>query len=96
MRFCQLRLNDVMARWPGAERVRALAEAGTAPRLPDLAADRAEHLGDRLAAEPRIRPLDLPADAAGSREDRELAFDLLDALRSRAARSTSAACSRSS
>ena len=85
MRFCQLRLNDVIARWPCRERVRALAEARPAPRLPDPAADRAEDLGDRFAAEPRIGPLDLAPDAAGSRKDRELAFDPRRAERPRGA-----------
>ena len=60
MRFCQLRLNEVIARWPGLQRIRPLAEAGAAPGLTDLAARRPEHLGDRFAAEPRIGPLDLP------------------------------------
>src|SRR6185503_9638530 len=63
--------------------VRSLAEAGAAPRLPDLAADRAEHLRDRFAGEPRVGPLDLPADASGAGEDDELGRGLRHALRSR-------------
>src|SRR5687768_2875360 len=45
----------------GAQRVWALPEAGPAPGLSDFPADRAEHFGNRLAAEPRIGALDLPA-----------------------------------
>src|SRR5262249_51837798 len=56
----------------GVQRVGTLAEAWPAPRLPDLAADRTEHARDRLAAEPRIRTLDLLRGAARSREDHDL------------------------
>src|SRR5262249_12166637 len=41
----------------GVQRVRALTETRSAPRLADLSADRAEHVGNRLAVETRIRPL---------------------------------------
>src|SRR5437899_1263763 len=51
------------------ERIRSLAEARPAPRLPNLAADRSEHRRDRLAAEPRVRLLDLATDAARSGKD---------------------------
>src|SRR3989475_2720355 len=54
------------------ERVRALAEARPAPRLTDRAANGSKHVGDRLAVEPRIRPLDLAPHAAGAPEDHEL------------------------
>src|SRR5215471_14379400 len=70
---------------PGRERVGPLAEAGAAPRLADVAADRAEDLRNRLAAQPRVGLLDLAADAARSREDLELAIDLLRARRARRA-----------
>src|SRR4030095_10072278 len=54
------------------ERVRTLSEAGTAPRLANRAAARTKDVGDRLAIETRIGPLDLTADAARAREDHEL------------------------
>src|SRR5262249_2452311 len=54
------------------ERVRALAEARAAPALADAAADRAEHVGDALAVEPRVGALDLLLHAARAREDHEL------------------------
>src|SRR5439155_5058450 len=57
---------------PFLQRVRPLAETGPAPRLADLAADRSKDIGDRLACQPRIRTLDLPADAARAREDHEV------------------------
>src|SRR5438067_9763577 len=56
----------------GMERVGPLAEAGAAPRLPDLAADRSEHVGDRFAVEAGVRALDLPRHAARARKDHEL------------------------
>src|SRR5947209_14233977 len=40
------------------ERVVALSEARAAPAHPDLPADGAEHVGDRVAAEPLIWTLD--------------------------------------
>ena len=83
MRFCQLRLNDVIARWPGVERIRSLTETRTTPRLANLAADRSEDFGDRFAAEPRIRRFDLTADATGARKDRELTLDSCRALLAR-------------
>src|SRR5688572_2616780 len=52
-----------------SQRVGALAETGTTPRLADLAAGRAEDFCDRLTAEPRIRLLDLAADAARPRKN---------------------------
>src|SRR5207249_2517549 len=55
------------------ERIRTLTEARPAPRLADLPSHRLEHLGDALAAEARIRHLDLPPHAARPREDHELA-----------------------
>src|SRR5215510_10866895 len=57
---------------PLDERVRSLTEARSAPRLANRAADRAEDIGDRVAVEARVGPLDLPADAARAREDDEL------------------------
>src|SRR5262245_10647371 len=48
----------------GVQRVRALAEARTAPRSPDLAADRSEDARDRFTIETRIGALDLLGDAA--------------------------------
>ena len=71
IRFCQLRLNDVIARWPGCERVGSLPETRPAPRLADLAADRSEHVGDRFAAKPRIGTLDLAGHATQTREHDE-------------------------
>src|SRR5206468_2334961 len=44
---------------PLFERVRPLTETGPAPRLADAGANGPEHAGDRLAAEPRVWPLDL-------------------------------------
>src|SRR5581483_1697165 len=38
---------------PFLQRIRPLTEARAAPRPPDLAADRAEHVRDRSAVEPR-------------------------------------------
>src|SRR6266850_5122035 len=67
------------------QRVGALAEARSAPRLTDLPADGAEDIGDRLAAQARIRPLDLFLDAARAREDHELLRGLRGALRLRSA-----------
>ena len=83
MRFCQLRLNDVIARWPFDERVGALAEARTAPRAANLAADRAKHVGDRLAVQPRIGLFDLLLDAARSGKHDELARGLRQPRRAR-------------
>src|SRR5205823_155597 len=54
------------------KRVGTLTETRTAPRLSDLAANGSEHIRDRFAAQPRIRPLDLSADAAGPGEDHEI------------------------
>src|SRR4029079_7425397 len=76
-------------RVPGAltlcRRASPLAEAWAAPRLPDLPAHRTEHLGDRLAAQPRVGLLDLAAGAPRSRKDPDLAIDLLHALPARRA-----------
>src|SRR5262249_14577960 len=69
----------------GVQRVRALTETRSAPRLADLSADRAEHVGNRLAVETRIRPLDLLRHAAGPREDDELLRRLRRALAPRGA-----------
>src|SRR2546425_3547497 len=49
--------------------VGTLAEARPAPRLADGTADGSKDVGDRLAVEPRIRPLDLAPHAAGARKD---------------------------
>ena len=46
------------------ERIGPLAEAGTAPRLANLTADRPEHAGNRFALETRIGPFDPMCDAA--------------------------------
>src|SRR5439155_18601551 len=70
---------------PLRERVGALAEAGPAPRFADLAADRAEHVGDRLAAEARVGPFDVLLHAARAGEDDELVRRALRALVPRAA-----------
>src|SRR5579871_3329583 len=70
---------------PFLERVRALTETRSAPRLTNLAADRAEHVRDRLAVEPLIGPLDLLRDAARSREDDERLRRLLRAALARRA-----------
>src|SRR5262245_47439903 len=43
----------------------SLAEAGTAPRLPDHRTHAAQHVGDRITAEALVGPLDLLRDAAG-------------------------------
>src|ERR1051325_6822261 len=53
------------------QRIGTLAEAGAAPRLTDLAADRAQNVRDRSTVEPRVGVLDLTADAAGSWKDHE-------------------------
>ena len=63
---------------PGPERVRTLAEARSAPRFADLPADRSEHLGDRFSAKSWIGPLDLPADAPGTRKDQRARAPLRD------------------
>src|SRR5205085_4238525 len=65
----------------GGQRVRTLAETRAAPRLPDRASDRTEHLGDRLTLETGVCHFDLTADAAGSGEDGQLARDAPGALR---------------
>src|SRR5207237_7900273 len=64
----------------GVERVGPLAEAGAAPRLPDLAAHRPKDIGDRFAVEARIGPLDLLRYAAGSGKDHEFLRGLRGAL----------------
>src|SRR5215472_9723279 len=61
------------------ERVRSLTETRSTPRLTDLAADRTEHVGNRLAIQPLIRALDLLRDAARSRKDHEGARGLVGA-----------------
>src|SRR5437763_14064298 len=48
-----------------------LAEARTAPRLANLAANRAKDTGDRLTVEPPIGALDLSCDAASPWKDHE-------------------------
>src|SRR6185295_2305446 len=53
------------------ERVWTLTEAGAAPRLTNLAANRSEDVGNRFAVEPRIRTLDLRADASRAGKDHE-------------------------
>src|SRR5262249_55085068 len=65
------------------ERVGTLAEAGSAPGLADLAADRTEDLGDRLAREARIGRLDALLDAARAGEDRERLRGLPESLAAR-------------
>src|SRR5262249_20675991 len=65
----------------GCERVFALTEARSAPRLSNRRAGGSEDLGDGLAVEPLIRPLDLTPDAAGSRKDFELALRGAGAVR---------------
>src|SRR6185436_17239994 len=67
------------------ERIRSLAEAGAAPRLANLPADRAEDRRDRLACQPCIGTLDLQPDAARAREDHELLRGLRRTLRPRGA-----------
>src|SRR5215217_3784758 len=47
------------------ERVRALAETGAAPGPADLSSCSAQHVGDGVAAETRIRLFDFPADPGG-------------------------------
>src|SRR5436190_6820403 len=62
------------------KRVGSLTETGTAPRGADLAADRPEHCGNRFAAEPLVRPLDLLPHPSRSRKDDEGARRLPYAL----------------
>src|SRR6185295_11987999 len=52
--------------------VGSLAETRTAPRLPNLPANRSEDLGYRLAGQPRVRPFDLAADTARPWKDDQL------------------------
>src|SRR5947207_2719242 len=65
------------------QRVGALAEARAAPRLADLGAGLAEHVGDRFAAEARIRSLDVLLHGARAGEHDELLRGLRRALRAR-------------
>src|SRR5262249_34687220 len=51
--------------------------------LSDLSSDGAEDSGDRFAGEARIRVLDLPANAARAREDREVLRGPQEALLAR-------------
>ena len=70
---------------PRSERVRPLPETGTTPGLADLAAERTEYPGNRFAAEPWIRLLDLTSDSAGARKYRKLALNPFDAALARGA-----------
>src|SRR5262249_7796699 len=55
-----------------SQRTGPLTEARTTPGLADLGTGRAEHVGDRLATETRIRALDVLPDAARAWEHDEL------------------------
>src|SRR5438105_968104 len=55
-----------------SERVVALPEARAAPAHPDLPADGPQHVRDRFAAEPRVRPLDRVLHRARAGEDHEV------------------------
>src|SRR5438477_11934446 len=63
--------------------VRALAEAGPAPRFADRRARGAKDIGDRFAAQARVGPLDVALHPARSRKDDELFRGMLRALRPR-------------
>src|SRR5262249_54093670 len=60
------------------ERVLTLTETRSAPRLANHGSSGAERVRDRLAAKTLIGPLDLAANAAGSRKHLELARGLGD------------------
>src|SRR5581483_9302825 len=62
------------------ERVRALSEAGAAPRLANLTADGPEHIRNRLPAQPCVGPLDFFRHAAGPRKDHEFSGRVVGAL----------------
>src|ERR1051326_1333293 len=70
------------------QRIGPLAEAGTAPRLADLAADGSKDVGNRSAVEPRVGPLDLTSHAAGSGKNDERLRRLLGAAFARDRKST--------
>src|SRR5439155_8837693 len=61
------------------ERVRALAETRAAPRRADLRADGAEHVGDRLTIEARLRMFDVALDPARPRKHHERPGRFLEA-----------------
>src|SRR6202011_5877502 len=61
------------------ERVGPLAEARATPGLADLRADRPQHRGDRFAAQPRLRVLDVALHTAGAGEDHELFWRFFEA-----------------
>ena len=68
-----------MARCPGASASGPWPKHGPHQDWRISPPTRAEDLGDRLAVEARVGLLDLPADAARAREDRERARDLAEA-----------------
>src|SRR4051794_23522426 len=67
------------------ERGRSLSKARTAPRLTNLASDRAKHVGDRVAAKAHVGAFDLKTHATRSGEHDELLRRLRHALSTRRA-----------
>src|SRR5919204_1549132 len=64
---------------PLSERIGTLSEARPAPGLANLSARRPKYMCDRVAAEPRVGPLDLARDAAGPGKNHELLHGMRDA-----------------
>jgi hypothetical protein len=91
MRFCQLRLNEVMARCPGSSASGPWPKQGPHHDCADLPADPAEDVGDRLAAQPRIGPLDQPRLTPPEPGNTTNSFCAFVSPCARAATSTSAA-----